>query len=102
MGSKVDRWWAGVLSFSLFISACSQTTSTVPSPQFIAWSQADRATPKQICVLPFADKIKVPGLANQVRQSFAGHLSIKHFADAELYEIDSRLETLGPGWQTTS
>ncbi len=98
---KVDRWWAGVLSFSLLVSACSQTTPTAPTPRFIAWSQADRATTKRICVLPFADKIQVPGLANQVRQSFAGHLSIKHFADAELHEIDSRLETLGPKWQTT-
>jgi len=98
---KVDRWWAGVLSFSLLVSACSQTTPTAPTPRFIAWSQADRATPKRICVLPFADKIQVPGLTNQVRQSVAGHLSIKHFADAELHEIDSRLETLGPEWQTT-
>jgi len=53
-------------------------------------------------VLPFSDTAKVPGLANQVRQSFAGHLTIKHFADTELYDIDSRLEALGPTWQTTS
>src|SRR5581483_2306067 len=93
---------AGILSFSLFVSACSQTTPTIPTPNFIAWSQADRTIPKRVCVLPFADKVKVPGLANQVRQSFAGHLSIKHFVDSELYDIDSRLETLGPEWQTVS
>jgi cell division septation protein DedD len=55
-----------------------------------------------VCVLPFVDKANVPGLANKVRQSFAGHLSIKHFADAELYEIDSRLETFGAQWQIAS
>jgi cell division septation protein DedD len=101
MGKGV-AWCAGVLSFSVFISACSQTTPTVPTPRFIAWSQADRTTTKRVCVLPFADKVKVPGLASQIRQSFAGHLSIKHFADTELHEIDSRLETLGPQWHSTS
>jgi len=101
MGKGVG-WCAKILSFSLFISACSQTTPTVPTPRFIAWSQADRTIPKRVCVLPFADKITVPGLANQVRQSFAGHLSIKHFADAELHDIDSRLEILGSKWQASS
>lgn len=95
-------WCAGVLSFSISISACSQTTPTVPTPRFIAWSQADRTTAKRVCVLPFADKAEAPRVANQVRQSFAGHLSIKHFVDTELHEIDSQLETLGPEWQTTS
>lgn len=95
-------WCAGIMGFSLFVSACSQTTPIVPTPNFIAWSQADRTIPKRVCVLPFADKAKVPGLANQVRQSFAGHLSIKHFVDSELHDIDSRLETLGPEWQTAS
>lgn len=99
---KVAIWCAGILGFSLSVSACSQTTPTVPTPNFIAWSQADRMTPKRACVLPFADKVKIPGLANQVRQSFAGHLSIKHFVDSELYDIDARLETLGPEWQTAS
>lgn len=95
-------WCAGILSFSLLTSACSQTTPTIPTPRFVAWSQTDRATPKRVCVLPFVDKINVPGLANKVRQSFAGHLSLKHFADAELYDIDERLEAFGPGWQTAS
>jgi len=99
---KEVGWRIRILSFSLFVSACSQTIPTVPTPRFIAWSQVDPTTPKRICVLPFADKAKVPGITNQVRQSFAGHLSIKHFADTELYDIDSRLETLGSGWQTTS
>ena len=101
MGKGV-AWCAGVLSFSVSISACSQTIPTVPTPHFIAWSQTDRTTTKRVCVLPFADKIQAPRLANQVRQSFAGHLSIKHFADAELYDIDARLETLGTEWQTAS
>jgi len=55
-----------------------------------------------VCVLPFVDKINVPGLANKVRQSFTGHLSLKHFADAELYDVDARLEAFGPRWQTAS
>lgn len=101
MGKEV-AWCARVLSFSFFISACSQTTPTVPTPRFIAWSQIDQVTAKRICVLPFADKAGVPGLASQIRQSFAGHLSIKHFADTELHEIDSRLEALGPQWHSTS
>jgi cell division septation protein DedD len=101
MGKGV-AWCAGVLSFSVSISACSQTIPTVPTPRFIAWSQTDPTTTKRVCVLPFADKIQAPRLANQVRQSFAGHLSIKHFADAELHDIDARLETLGVGWQTVS
>lgn len=73
-----------------------------PTPRFVAWSQTDPTTPKRVCILPFADKVNVPGLANQIRQSFAGHLSIKHFVDAELYEVDSLLQTLGPGWRALS
>lgn len=95
-------WCAGILSFSLLTSACSQTTPTTPTPRFVAWSQIDRTTPKRVCVLPFVDKINVPGLANKVRQSFAGHLTLKHFTDAELYDIDERLEAFGSGWQTAS
>lgn len=101
MGKGV-AWCAGVLSFSFFLSACSQTPPTVPTSHFLAWSQTDSLNGKRVCVLPFADEAKVPGLANRIRQSFAGHLSIKHFVDTELHEIDSRLETLGPGWQTLS
>ena len=92
----------GILGFSLFALACSQTTPTVPTPNFISWSQANREAPKHVCVLPFVDKANEPRLATQVRQSFAGHLSIKHFVDRELHDIDSRLATLGPEWQTVA
>jgi cell division septation protein DedD len=86
---------------SLFFAACANTTPPRPTPHFLAWSQ-DRATTKRLCVLPFLDRTQTPGLATQVRQSVAGHLSVKHFADVELSDVDARLITVGKEWRNFS
>lgn len=54
---------------------------------------------KRVCVLPFADRTGTEGLAAQVRQSFAGRLSVKRFVDAELHEVDARLSSLPADWR---
>lgn len=56
-------------------------------------------TPKRVCVLPFLDRTQTPGLATQVRQSVAGHFSIKHFTDVELADVDERLSKVGGEWR---
>jgi hypothetical protein len=86
---------------SLFFTACAKTTPPRPTPHFLAWSQ-DRATTKRLCVLPFLDRTQTPGLATQVRQSVAGHLSVKHFTDVELSDVDARLTTVGKEWRNFS
>lgn len=92
---------AWIISLTLLVYACSKTTPPAPTPRFVAWSYQDRTVPKQVCVLPFADQTNTPGLANQVRRSFAGNLSVKRFADAELYDIDDRLQLLGGDWRNS-
>jgi cell division septation protein DedD len=86
-----------VASLALLFSACSTTKPTVPTPQFLAWSH-NQPVARRICVLPFTDQTSTPGLAGQVRRSVAGHLSVKRFSDAELFEIDDNLEKLS-GWK---
>lgn len=87
-----------MMGFSLSCIACAPTTPLRPTPHFLAWSQ-EHATPKRLCVLPFLDRTHTPGLATQVRQSVAGHLSVKHFTDVELSDVDTRLTPLGKEWQ---
>src|SRR5262245_2927176 len=89
---------AWVVSLCL-LTACAKTVLPSPTPRFIAWSQQDRTTTKRVCVLPFVDQTNTPELANKVRRSFAGNLSLKRFADVELYDIDARLKSLGGGWR---
>jgi hypothetical protein len=55
-----------------------------------------------MCVLPFANQTEQEELADRVRRRFAGHLSVKHFSDSELYEIDATLAQLGTGWRNLS
>jgi len=81
------------------LTACAKTIPPAPTSRFTAWSQQDRTTPKRVCVLPFADQTDTQDLANKVRRSFAGNLSLKRFADGELYDIDARLKSLGRGWR---
>lgn len=83
---------------SLCLVACTHTILTRPNLHFLAWSQ-DRTTTKRLCVLPFLDRTNMPGIAAQVRQSVAGHLSVKHFTDIELSDIDTRLTTVGKAWR---
>src|SRR5262245_19793377 len=92
------------VGLALLSSACSTQAikpalPAIPTPAFVRWSQSG-APDKRICVLPFTDQTGTDGLAVYVRQSFAGHLSIKRFSDAELYEIDARLNTLSGAWKT--
>ena len=77
----------------LLCAACSPQKPAVPSPNFVAWSQDTRpeTSPKRVCVLPFTNQTDKQDIAGLVRESFAGHLSIKRFVDAELYEIDEEL-----------
>ena len=86
---------------SLCFAACTKTTPPRPTPHFLAWSQ-DRATTKRLCVLPFLDRTQTPGLATRVRQSVAGHLSVKHFTDVELSDVDTRLTAGGKEWRNFS
>jgi len=89
---------------ALLSSACTTPTlkpvsPVIPTPAFVHWSQGGVAD-KRLCVLPFIDQAATDELAVSVRQSFAGHLSAKRFSDAELYEIDTRLNTLSEDWRT--
>ncbi len=94
-GTRRVGW---IVCVSLLFMACTKTTPSIPTPQFLAWSQ-DRTTPKRLCVLPFVDQTETPGLAKQVRQSVAGHLSIKYFTDVELSDVNEQLSKLGEGWR---
>jgi hypothetical protein len=90
---------------ALLCSSCSTAVVKPPpsptaSPAFVAWEQSGPPE-KRVCVLPFADQTGTAGLAAQVRQSFAGRLSVKRYVDAELHEIDSRLSRVGD-WQAQS
>lgn len=92
------------VGLALLSSACSTQAikpalPAIPTPAFARWSQSG-VPDKRICVLPFTDQTGTDGLAAYVRQSFAGHLSIKRFSDTELYEIDARLNTLAGDWKT--
>ncbi len=100
---SVVAWGVGL---SLLSSACTTQAlkpmvSATPTPAFVRWSQ-NGVPDKRICVLPFTDQTGTDGLAVYVRQSFAGHLSPKRFSDAELYEIDARLDTLTGDWRNQS
>ncbi len=97
---SVVAWGIGL---SLLSSACATqalkpVVPATPAPAFVRWSQSG-VSDKRICVLPFTDQTGTEGLAAYIRQSFAGHLSIKRFSDAELYEIDARLDTLTGDWR---
>lgn len=83
---------------SLFFAACINTIPPRPTQHFLAWSH-DRTTTKRLCVLPFLDRTQTHDLATQVRQSVAGHLSVKRFTDVELSDIDTRLTTVGKEWR---
>src|SRR5262245_5047145 len=101
VGKSVVVWGIGL---ALLFSACTTPAlkpvpPVVPTPAFVHWSDGG-VVDKRICVLPFIDQAATDGLALAVRQSFAGHLSPKRFFDAELYEIDIRLNTLDGDWRT--
>jgi len=97
------------VGFALLCFACSikplkPVAPATPTPAFASWSHSGEPD-KRLCVLPFNDRTGVtemPGredLAAYVRESFAGHLSIRRFADAELHEIDTQLDTITGGWE---
>jgi SPOR domain len=87
-----------LLSSACTTQAIKPAVPATPTSAFVGWSQSG-VPDKHICVLPFTDQTGTDGLAAYVRQSFAGHLSIKRFADAELYEIDARLNTFSGDWK---
>ena len=82
--------WIGVVWLVVLCTACGPQKPAPPSAQFVAWSHQG-ARPRWLCVLPFTNETDQPEVGNQVRQSFAGHLSIKRFRDVELHEIDTNL-----------
>lgn len=88
-----------LLSSACTTQAIKPAVPATPTPAFVRWSQSG-VPDKHICVLPFTNQTGTEGLAAYVRQSFAGHLSIKRFSDAELYEIDARLDTFSGDWKT--
>jgi hypothetical protein len=88
-----------LLSSACATQAIKPAVPATPTSAFVRWSQSG-VPDKHLCVLPFTDQTGADGLAAYVRQSFAGHLSTKRFSDAELYEIDARLNTLGGDWKT--
>ena len=88
-----------LLSSACTTPALKPVSPVIPTAAFVRWSQGG-VTDRRICVLPFIDQAATDGLAVSVRQSFAGHLSTKRFSDAELYEIDTRLNTLSGDWRT--
>ncbi|HEV8715945.1 MAG TPA: SPOR domain-containing protein [Candidatus Binatia bacterium] len=98
---SVVAWGVGLalLSSACTTQALKPAVPATPTSAFARWSQSG-VPDKHICVLPFTDQSGTDGLAAYVRQSFAGHLSIKRFSDAELYEIDARLNTFGGDWKT--
>ena len=81
--------WIGVAGLVVMCTACGLPTPPPPA-QFVAWSH-QAASPRWLCVLPFANETDQPEVGRQVRQSFAGHLSVKRFRDVELHEIDTHL-----------
>src|SRR2546426_11769341 len=100
----VKRVVACGVGLALLSSACTTqaikpAVPATPTSAFVGWSQSG-VPDKRICVLPFTDQTGTDGLAASVRQSFAGHLSIKRFSDAELYDIDARLNALAGDWKT--
>jgi hypothetical protein len=98
MKSVVACGMIALLLTSCSLAAVKPALPPTPTPAFVTWSQAGEPA-KRICVLPFADHTGTPGLAAQVRQSFAGHLSVKRFIDIELYEVDSRLSAWAETWK---
>jgi hypothetical protein len=97
------------VGFALLCSACSikplkPVAPATPTPAFASWSQSGEPD-KRLCVLPFNDRTGTTPTAGQqelaeyVRESFAGHLSVRRFTDAELHEIDAQLDTIAGGWE---
>jgi hypothetical protein len=95
MNAGMQLWWCGVF---FVLSACAAAQPPPPTPDFITWSKVGPPK-KQMCVLPFTNRTEQEELAERVRRRFAGHLSVKRFADSELYEIDATLAQLGSGWR---
>ncbi len=86
--------WIGGVVVCLLLPACSSSKPLIPTKNFVAWSRKAPQQKKQICVLPFENTSHIDGLAEKVRRGVAGHISVKRFADAELYEIDAALAGL--------
>lgn len=63
------------------------------------WSQNGRPD-KRLCVLPFANRTKVEGLADRVRESFFGRVVLKQYTDIDLRELDVRLNDFPESWGT--
>jgi len=93
----------------LLCSACATqplkpVAPAKPTPAFASWRQGGEPD-RRICVLPFSDRTGTNEMAGQeelteyVRESFAGHLSVRRFSDAELHEIDTQLDTIAGGWK---
>lgn len=85
----------GVMCLAFVCTACGSQKPVLPSSSFLAWSQQGLSS-KRVCVLPFTNETRQAGVGGQVRRSFAGHLSLKRFTDAELHEIDAKLP---PDWK---
>lgn len=83
------------------MAAVQPAPSSPPSLAFAAWSQSGQPD-KRICVLPFVNHTKSDGLAERVRESVFGRLSLKRFNDVELRELDARLKSLPQAWNALS
>lgn len=67
-----------------------------PNPAFASWSTT--GTPeKRICILPFTNHTNSTGVADRLRESFFGRVSLKRFTDVELRDLDKSLQAL-PNW----
>ena len=73
--------------FSLI--GCATTSNTFHQ----GWSMAalERNESLTVAVLPFMDNTDSDGLADLVRRSFYGHLSVRPYRDIELHLVDQKL-----------
>lgn len=98
---KIRAWKRWGVSGAFLFSACASVKPAPPTSAFVAWSHS-KPPDKRICVLPFTDQTGRKNLGEQVRRRFAGHLTVKRFADAELHELDAKLSRLSEDWRTQS
>ncbi|MGE0681270.1 MAG: SPOR domain-containing protein [Candidatus Binatia bacterium] len=96
---KIRTWRGWGIGIAFLFSACASVKPAPPTSAFVAWSHG-KPPDKRVCVLPFLDQTGREDLGEQVRRRFAGHLNVKRFADAELYELDARLSRLSKDWRT--
>lgn len=105
-GDVKMRLAAYCLGCMLLGAACTRTAAVQeiltlkPNLAFAAWS-ASGAPEKRICILPFTNQTNSAGVADRLRESFFGRVSLKRFADVELRDLDVRLQAL-PDWSKMS